>query len=65
MNMAKDPVCGMEVNVAEAAGESIFKGTTYFFCAPICKRDFDKEPERYVVDAPKQDEDTSLRRKGN
>lgn len=55
--MPKDPVCGMEVNEAEAAGVTVYKGITYFFCAPICKKDFDKDPERYVMDVPKPGED--------
>ncbi|MEP0763187.1 MAG: YHS domain-containing protein [Chloroflexota bacterium] len=46
--MAKDPVCGMEVNEATAAGTSVYRGMTYFFCSPGCKQAFDKEPEKYV-----------------
>lgn len=46
--MAKDPVCGMDVDPAEAAGTSEYKGQTYYFCAPGCKRQFDRDPERYV-----------------
>lgn len=46
--MAKDPVCGMEVNPETAAGKSEYKGETYYFCAPGCKKAFDQEPEKYV-----------------
>jgi Cu+-exporting ATPase len=46
--MAVDPVCGMEVDPARAAGRSEYKGKTYFFCAPSCKTRFDREPQRYV-----------------
>ncbi len=46
--MAKDPVCGMEVNPESAAGKSEYKGETYYFCAPGCKKAFDQEPEKYV-----------------
>jgi Cu+-exporting ATPase len=46
--MAKDPVCGMEVDEKTAAGTSVYKGKTYYFCAPGCKSDFDEDPERYV-----------------
>lgn len=46
--MAKDPVCGMEVDEKTAAGKSEYQGKTYYFCAPGCKQAFDKEPERYV-----------------
>ena len=46
--MAKDPVCGMEVDEKRAAGKSEYKGTIYYFCAPGCKQAFDKAPEKYV-----------------
>ena len=46
--MEKDPVCGMDVDPKTAAGTSIYKGKTYYFCAPGCKREFDKDPEKYV-----------------
>lgn len=48
INMAKDPVCGMDVDPQQAAGTSEYKGQTYYFCAPGCKRQFDKDPERYI-----------------
>lgn len=46
--MEKDPVCGMDVDPKTAALKSIYKGKTYYFCAPGCKREFDKNPEKYV-----------------
>lgn len=46
--MVKDPVCGMEIDPKTAAGKSEYKGQTYYFCSPGCKRSFDKEPERYA-----------------
>jgi YHS domain-containing protein len=46
--MAKDPVCGMEVDPAQAAGRVEYKGQTYYFCAPGCQRAFEKEPEKYL-----------------
>ena len=46
--MAKDPVCGMEIDEKTAAGRSEYQGQTYYFCSPGCKSDFDKEPEKYV-----------------
>ncbi len=46
--MAKDPVCGMEVNEQKAAATSTYKGTTYYFCAKGCKIAFDKEPEKFL-----------------
>ena len=46
--MAKDPVCGMEVDPQQAARTSEYQGQTYYFCAPGCKKSFDKEPEKYL-----------------
>jgi len=46
--MEKDPVCGMEVDPKDAAGQSEYQGKTYYFCSPGCKREFDKDPERYL-----------------
>ena len=46
--MEIDPVCGMEVNPKTAAGKSDYQGKTYYFCSLGCKRDFDKEPQKYV-----------------
>ena len=46
--MAKDPVCGMEVDPRQAAGTSDYQGQTYYFCAVGCKKAFDKEPARYA-----------------
>lgn len=47
-NTVKDPVCGMEIDPATAAGTSEYKGQTYYFCSAGCKKSFDKEPEKYV-----------------
>ena len=46
--MAKDPVCGMDVDSKSAAGKSEYKGETYYFCSPGCKASFDKDPEKYA-----------------
>ena len=43
-----DPVCKMTVESANAAAQSTYKGRTYYFCAVGCKREFDKEPEKYL-----------------
>lgn len=44
----KDPVCGMEITAEEAAGTSEYKGQTYYFCSPGCKRSFEKDPEKFI-----------------
>jgi YHS domain-containing protein len=46
--MAKDLVCGMEVDPKTAAATTEYKGQTYYFCAPGCKAAFEKDPEKYV-----------------
>jgi len=38
----------MEVDEQKAADKSEYKGQTYYFCSPGCKKAFDKEPEKYV-----------------
>jgi YHS domain-containing protein len=44
----KDPVCGMDVDPAKAAGTSEYQGKTYYFCAKVCKTKFDANPQQYV-----------------
>ena len=47
--MAIDPICKMEVDEKTAQYKSEYKGKTYFFCAPGCKKAFDENPEKYVI----------------
>ncbi len=46
--MATDPVCQMEVDEQSAAGQTIYEGKTFYFCAPGCRETFEKNPGRYV-----------------
>ena len=46
--MVKDLVCGMDVEPKTAVNKSDYKGQIYYFCSPGCKKDFDKNPEKYV-----------------
>lgn len=48
MATARDPVCGMTVDTETAPATSEYKGQTYYFCAPGCKKQFERDPERYV-----------------
>lgn len=48
MKMAKDPVCGMEVDEKTAPAKSEHMGKTYYFCAPACKKAFDEDPGKYT-----------------
>jgi len=46
---AKDPVCGMPVNVATAKHKSEHGGNVVYFCCVACKQSFDKQPEKYAL----------------
>jgi YHS domain-containing protein len=46
--LAKDLVCGMDIDSEDAAGQSDYQGKTYYFCAPGCKRRFDSNPQEYA-----------------
>ncbi len=45
---AVDPVCGMTVEIATAKYMSEYENQLYYFCAPGCKRSFDKAPATYL-----------------
>ena len=47
-----DPVCGMTVDPAGAAGSATHAGTTYYFCGRRCLEKFQAEPERYTQPTP-------------
>jgi Cu+-exporting ATPase len=46
--MATDPVCGMSVEPASAAGTFAYAGSTYHFCSPRCLEKFKADPQRYL-----------------
>ena len=48
--MAIDPICKMEVDEKSAKWRSEYKGKTYYFCAPGCKKKFDFDPAKYAKD---------------
>jgi YHS domain-containing protein len=43
-NVEIDPVCGMEVDLANAAGHSEYEDRMYYFCSQECKKKFDLQP---------------------
>ena len=45
---ARDPVCGMFVNVSGAKYKSLHHGTEVYFCCAGCKQTFDRQPEKYT-----------------
>ncbi|MBZ5629908.1 MAG: heavy metal translocating P-type ATPase [Acidobacteriia bacterium] len=46
--LAKDPVCGMNVDPARAKATAEYQGNTYYFCCPGCARKFTAEPQKYL-----------------
>jgi YHS domain-containing protein len=46
--MAIDPVCGMAVDENKVTQKTLYKGKNYFFCSATCKKEFDKNPEKYI-----------------
>jgi Cu+-exporting ATPase len=44
----RDPVCGMTVDLREAAGTAVHDGHTYYFCSPSCRERFQAAPDTYV-----------------
>src|SRR5258705_3932178 len=52
-----DPVCGMAVDPASAAGSFKYAGREFFFCSRHCLEKFKADPEAYLASTP-----TDLRR---
>jgi Cu+-exporting ATPase len=44
-----DPVCGMTVQPASAAGSYEYRGKTYYFCATRCLTKFREDPDYYLI----------------
>ena len=47
--MAKDPVCGMNVDPAESKHRTEHDGQSFHFCCAGCKARFEIDPERYLA----------------
>jgi xanthine dehydrogenase accessory factor len=45
---ARDPVCGMTVDVGAAKYKSELQGAWSYFCCAGCKQAFDKQPDKYA-----------------
>src|ERR1039457_5163050 len=48
----KDPICGMDVEPATAAGSHVHDGQTYYFCSTHCLAEFRADPTRYIQPHP-------------
>lgn len=47
-HMAKDPVCGMDVDPHTAQHKAEHGGRTYYFCCNGCRTKFAADPEKYL-----------------
>ena len=46
---AIDPVCGMDVNTkSPPGGTHEHEGTSYYFCGPGCRREFEDDAAGYL-----------------
>jgi YHS domain-containing protein len=52
---AKDPVCGMQVQVRHAPAAVDQDGRTYFFCSDHCAHRFTADPSRFLVGGAGED----------
>jgi xanthine dehydrogenase accessory factor len=46
---AKDPICGMTIDIGTAKHTSEFEGNAFYFCCAGCKQTFDKQSDQYVL----------------
>ncbi len=46
--VAKDPICGMDVDEKTAKYKTNYQGKTYYFCAPGCQKTFEANPQKYL-----------------
>ncbi len=51
---AKDPVCGMTVEITPDAIKYEYKGQAYYFCNPRCLERFRKDPRNYLEKKPRE-----------
>ena len=49
-----DPVCGMEINQANAGASIEYDGQMYYFCSVSCRDMFMDDPQQFLID---QDEE--------
>ncbi len=48
MILERDPVCGHVIKRIDIKDSSVYKGSRYYFCCPICKKMFDEKSEIYA-----------------
>jgi len=50
--MAIDPVCYADVDEETATQKTTYKGETYYFCTPSCRKKFEENPGKYTKLGP-------------
>src|SRR3954469_3179584 len=50
--LAKDPVCGMNIDPAQAKATAEHAGQKYYFCCTGCAQKFQLNPEQYLKPKP-------------
>jgi len=53
---AKDPVCGMQVQVAHAAATASYDSRTHYFCSDHCQHQFTANPAGYTGARPAEED---------
>jgi YHS domain-containing protein len=48
MTLVIDPVCGQQLDSADAVAHSQYQGKTYYFDATECQERFEEDPARYA-----------------
>lgn len=48
-NTVRDPVCSTFIQPEQAYGSVVYKGETYYFCCPVCRGAFQRDPEAYLA----------------
>jgi YHS domain-containing protein len=43
-----DPVCGKRLNINKAHIVIEFEGEEYYLCCPLCQKEFERNPQKYV-----------------
>ena len=46
--MPIDPVCKMHVDIPTAAASHDYHSEVLYFCSLDCKKEFEKDPEKYM-----------------
>ena len=60
--MAIDPICGMTVDPATAAGSHDYQGQRYYFCGLFCLERFKANPEQAILPRPASSAKPTTRR---